>query len=137
MRMIRLGRAFGAALLALILSGSACALPPRLAAQPPPTLVVHDRAIGRSPDFVGANPGLTIAPNWEAWLRDSRLNAAHEWANMEEIEPNNEDGDYGDGVADEATFQQARAAVLGAPDNNRYLAWPGFKFGDVDRRLGA
>src|SRR5215216_2048273 len=72
-----------------------------IAAQSGATVVVHDRAVGRSPRFIGANPGLTTAPNWEAWVRDSRMNAAREWANMEEIEPENEDGVYGDGVSDD------------------------------------
>lgn len=87
--------------------------------------------------LVGANPGLTTAPNWEAWLGDSRMNAAREFANMEEIEPENEDADYGNGVADEAAFRAARAAILAAPEDNPYLAWSGLRFANVDRRLGA
>ncbi len=55
---------------------------------------------------------------------------------MEEIEPENEDGDYGNAVADEAGFRAARSAVLADPERNPYLAWPGFRFRDVDRRLG-
>ena len=112
------------------------ALPPGAAAQAPPTLVVRDRAVGRTPLLIGANPGLTTAPNWEAWLRDSRMNAAREWANMEEIEPDNEDGSYGNGVADEAGFRAARAAVIAAPEANPYLSWSGLKLGGVDRRVG-
>ena len=124
-------------LLTLGLIAPACGGAPQLTAQVRATLVVHDRVVGRSPVFVGANPGLTTAPNWEAWLRDSGMNAAHEWANMEEIEPRDEDGDYGDGVTDESGFQAARAAVLAAPEGNRYLAWSGLHFEQVDRRLGA
>ncbi len=101
------------------------------------TVVVHDQVVGRSPQFIGANPGLTIAPNWEAWVRDSRMNAAREWANMEEIEPGNEDGVYGDGVGDDSAFQVARAAVLASPEDNAYIRWSGFHFQEVDRRLGA
>jgi hypothetical protein len=136
-RWIRLTRLPTVLLLTLALIAPACGGAPRLTAQARVTLVVHDRVVGQSPVFVGANPGLTTAPNWEAWLRDSRMNAAHEWANMEEIEPRDEDGDYGDSVTDEVGFQAARAAVLAAPDRNRYLAWSGLHFEQVDRRLGA
>ena len=122
--------------LGLAVAGPDSASAARSAAQTPATLVVQDRVVGRSPLLVGANPGLTIAPNWEAWLGDSRMNAAREWANMEEIEPRNEDGDYGNGVEDEAGFLAARAAVLAAPEDNGYLAWSGFEFRQVDRRLG-
>lgn len=106
-------------------------------AEPGATVVIHDEVIGRSPQFVGANPGLTIAPNWEAWVRDSRMNAAREWANMEEIEPQNEDGVYGDGVSDDTGFQAARADVLASPDANPEIRWSGFHFQDFDRRLVA
>jgi hypothetical protein len=112
------------------------ALAGRSAAQAPATVVVHDQVVGRGPLLIGANPGLTTAPNWEAWLRDSRMNAAREWANMEEIEPENEDGDYGNGVADESAFLAARVTVLEAPEANGYLTWAGFRFKDVDRRVG-
>lgn len=54
------------------------ALAARSVGPTPATIVVHDRVMGRSPLFVGANPGLATAPNWEAWLRDSRMNAARE-----------------------------------------------------------
>lgn len=105
-------------------------------AEPGATVVIHDRVVGQSPRFIGANPGLTIAPNWEAWVRDSRMNAAREWANMEEIEPQNDDGVYGDGVSDDDTFEAARAAVLASPDDNPEVRWSGFHFQDFDRRLG-
>ena len=125
------------ALVALVGAWSDTTAPVHSAAQGIATVVVRDAVVGRSPLLVGANPGLTTAPNWEAWLGDSRMNAAREWANMEEIEPENEDGDYGNGVADEAAFGAAREAVLAAPEDNPYVSWPGFRFRDVDRRVGA
>jgi hypothetical protein len=88
-------------------------------------LRVEPQVVGRTPRLVGTNTGHWLPTTGMAdWLTDSGFNAVRIWASFGRLSA--PDGSTGPGVADQAGFERARAAVLAAPRANPYLNWPAY-----------
>jgi hypothetical protein len=99
-----------------------------LAAAEPYSLKVSEEVAGATPAVLGYNLGHTVpGSNTHDWLRYSEVNGFRVWSSPAHIEPRDDGGDWGDGVADRDAFLARRAALRADPLNHEYINWPYFE----------
>lgn len=89
---------------------------------------VSANVVGQTPEIVGYNVAHFMpGSNTESWWQYAGVNGARLWSSPGAVEPNDDNGVWGDGVVDEASFLAQRANLRSDPLNTSLINWPVFE----------
>ena len=84
--------------------------------------------VGTTPEIVGYNVAHFMpGSNTESWWQYSEVNGARLWSSPNIVEPTDDNGIWGDGVTDQASFLALRSNLRSDPLNPTYINWSAFE----------
>lgn len=91
-------------------------------------VTLSNTVVGNTPETVGYNVAHFMpGSNTESWWQYAGVNGARLWSSPAIVEPNDDNGIWGDGVVDESTFLARRSSLRNDPLNTSFINWPVFE----------
>ncbi len=88
-------------------------------------VIVQTNKLGNTPELIAYNSGHFVPlSNTDDWWRYAGVSGARVFVSPSVIEPNDDIPGFGDGVTDQASFLNRRAALRADPLNVSYINWP-------------